>query len=219
GKYLVAGFNGLKQVAVVDTTTFALTSVPTAAGAWAVAVDNTGRIYYWGVDFLHRMDLAAGSSSDFKLVTPSSYQPPALQLSADGGLLYVGGQGTTASNIYSLNVSGGGALQVGAGTWQGVGGGFVLPPRYLYLGPSAKNVYYDGVQLDATQLTFVRGPSGIVLTEDAAGSVAASTAGILDARLLTRLSTFAAPVAAGALTAADHELWTFDKNAGVMTCA
>jgi hypothetical protein len=43
--------------------------------------------------------------------------------------------------------------------------------------------------------------SGIVLAEDAAGNVAASTAGILDARLLTRLSTFAAPVAAGALTA------------------
>src|SRR4029079_14277192 len=207
GQYLVAGFNGLKQVAVVDTTTFALTSVPTAGGVWAVAFDNTGRIYYWDhqVDLLRRMDLAAGSSSDFKLVTPSSYQPPALQASADRGLLYVGGQGSTASNIYSLNVSGGGAMQVGAGTWQGVGSGFSLPPRYVYLGPSGKNVYYDGYQLDAPQLTFVRGPSGIVLAEDAAGSVAASTAGILDARLLTRLSTFAAPVAAWALTRCARE--------------
>jgi DNA-binding beta-propeller fold protein YncE len=163
------------------------------------------------------MNLAAGSSSDVKLVTPYSYEPPALQLSADGGLLYVGGQGSTSSNIYSLNVSGGGALQVGAGNWQGVGTGFALPPRYVYLGPSGKNVYYDGYQLDATQLTFVRGPSGIVLAEDAAGTVAASTAGVIDARLLTRLATFAAPVAAGALTASDHELWTFDQNAGVMT--
>lgn len=220
GQHLVAGFNGLKQVAVVDTSTFALTSAATAAGVWAVAVDNTGRIYYWDhqTDLLHRMDLAAGSSSDVKLVTPFTYEPPALQLSADGGLLYFGGQGTTASNIYSLNVSGGGALQVGAGNWQGAGTGFILPPRYLYLGPSGKNVYYDGHQLDAAQLTFVRGPSGIVLAEDAAGSVAASTDGIVDARLLTRLSTFAAPVAAGALTASDHELWTFDRNAGVMTC-
>jgi DNA-binding beta-propeller fold protein YncE len=221
GQHLVAGFNGLKQVAAIDTSTFALTSVPTSAGVWAVAVDDAGNIYYWDHqgDLLHRMNLAQGSSSDVKLVTPNTYEPPALQLSADGGLLYFGGQGTTASNIYSLNVSGGGALQVSAGNWQGVGSGFALPPRYLYLGPSGKNVYYDGFQLDAAQLTFVRGPSGIVLAEDAAGSVAASTAGIIDARLLTRLSTFAAPVAAGALTASDHELWTFDKNAGVMTCA
>jgi DNA-binding beta-propeller fold protein YncE len=221
GQHLVVGFNGLKQVAVVDTSTFALTSVPTSAGVWAVAVDNAGNIYYWDhqQDLLHRMDLAAGSSSDVKLVTPDTYQPPALQLSADGGLLYFGGQGTTASDIYSLNVSGGGALQVGAGTWQGVGSGFVLPPRYLYLGPSGKNVYYDGYQIDAPQLTFVRGPTGIVLAEDAAASVAVSTAGVLDARLLTRLATFAAPVAAGALTASDHELWTFDKNAGAITCA
>ncbi|HXU61786.1 MAG TPA: hypothetical protein VN962_08810 [Polyangia bacterium] len=221
GRHLVVGFSGAKQVSVVDTTTFAPTSVGTSAGVWSVAVDDAGNIYYWDhqADLLHRMDLAAGSSSDVKLVTPDSYQPPALQLSADGGLLYVGGQGTTASDIYSLNVSGAGALQVGAGNWQGVGSGFSLPPRYLYLGPSGKNVYYDGYQLDAAQLTFVRGPSGIVLAEDAAGSVAASTTGVLDARLLTRLSTFPAPVAAGALTAADHELWTFDKNAGVMTCA
>ncbi len=49
-----------------------------------------------------------------------------------------------ASDIYSLNVSGEGALQVGAGNWLGVGSGFSLPPRYLYLGPSGKNVYYDG---------------------------------------------------------------------------
>jgi len=221
GQHLVAGFSGSKQVAVVDTSTFALTNVPTAEGVWAVAVDNAGLIYYWGLpsDLLHRMDLAVGSSSDVKLVTPNSYEPPALQLSADGGLLYVGGQGSTSSDIYSLNVSGGGALQVGAGNWQGVGAGFSLPPRYVYLGPSGKNVYYDGFQLDANQLTFVRGPSGIVLAEDALGNVAASTAGIIDARLLTRVSTFAAPVAAGALTASDHELWTFDKNAGVMTCA
>jgi hypothetical protein len=219
GQHLVAAFNGLKQVAAVDTSTFALTSVPTSAGVWAVAVDDAGNIYYWDhqADLLHRMNLAAGSSSDVKLVTPYSYEPPALQLSADGGLLYVGGQGSTSSNIYSLNVSGGGALQVGAGNWQGVGTGFALPPRYVYLGPSGKNVYYDGYQLDATQLTFVRGPSGIVLAEDAAGTVAASTAGVIDARLLTRLATFAAPVAAGALTASDHELWTFDQNAGVMT--
>jgi hypothetical protein len=77
---------------------------------------------------------------------------------------------------------------VGAGNWQGGGGGFSLPPRYGDLGPSGKNVYHDGYQLDATQLTFVRGPSGIVLAEDAAGSVAASTAGSIDARLLTRLA-------------------------------
>jgi DNA-binding beta-propeller fold protein YncE len=221
GQHLVVGFSGTKQVSVVDTSTFALTNVPTAAGVWSVAVENAGNIYYWDqqADLLHRMDLAAGSSSDVKLVTPDSYEPPALQLSADGGLLYVGGQGTTASDIYSLNVSLGGALQVGTGNWQGVGSGFSLPPRYLYLGPSGKNVYYDGYQLDANQLTFVRGPSGIVLAEDTAGSVAASTTNVLDARLLTRLSTFAAPVAAGALTASDHELWTFDKNAGVMTCS
>ncbi len=221
GQHLVAGFAGSKQVAVVDPSTFALTNVPTAEGAWAVAVDNAGIVYYWGrpSDLLHRMDLAAGSSSDVKLVTPYSAEPPALQLSADGGLLYAGGQGSTSSDIYSLNVSGGGALQVGAGNWLGVGSGFSLPPRYLYLGPSGKNAYYDGYQLDATQLTFVRGPSGIVLAEDAAGSVAASTAGIIDARLLTRLSSFAAPVAAAALTASDHELWTFDNSAGVMTCA
>lgn len=221
GQHLIAGYNGSKQVAVIDTSTFALTNVPTAEGAWAVAVDNAGLVYYWGrpSDLLHRIDLAVGSSSDVKLVTPYSYEPPALQLSADGGLLYVGGQGDTGSDIYSLNVSGGGALQVGAGNWQGVGSGFSLPPRYVYLGPGGKNVYYDGFQLDAAQLTFVRGPSGIVLAEDAAGNVAASTAGIIDARLLTRVSTFAAPVAAGALTASDHELWTFDKNAGVMTCA
>jgi len=50
------------------------------------------------------------------------------------------------------------------------------------------------------------------------GNVAVSTAGAIDARLLTRLTTFAAPVAAGRLTASDHELWTFNQNAGAMTC-
>lgn len=220
GQHMVVGYSGAKQVSVLDTSTFALTNAPTASGVWAVAVDDGGNIYYWDHqgDLLHRMNLAAGASSDVKLVTPDTYEPPALQISADGGLLYFGGQGTTASDIFSLNVSGGGALQVGAGNWQGVGSGFSLPPRYLYLGPSGKNVYYDGYQLDANQLTFVRGPSGIVLAENTAGSVAASTAGVLDARLLRRLATFAAPVAAGTLTASDHELWTFDNNAGVMTC-
>lgn len=221
GQHLVVAFSGVKQVAIVDTSTFALTNVPAATGAWAVAVDNAGNIYYWDhqLDLLHRMNLAAGPSSDVKLTTPYSYQPPALQLSADGSLLYVGGQGSTASDVYSLNVSGADAVRVGAGNWAGVGSGFSLPPRYVYLGPSGKNVYYDGYQLDAVQLTFVRGPSGIVLAEDTAGNVAASTVGVVDARLLTRLATFAAPVAAGALTASDHELWTFDQNAGAMTCA
>jgi hypothetical protein len=221
GQHLVVAFSGVTQVAVVDTSTFVLTNVPTANKAWAVAVDNAGNIYYWDQQFglLHRMNLAAGTSSDVKLTTPYSYEPPALQVSGDGSLLYVGGEGSTASDVYSLNVSGADAVQVSAGNWQGVGSGFPLPPRYVYLGPSGQNLYYDGYQLDATQLTFVRGPSGIVLAEDAAANVAASTAGVVDARLLTRLATFAAPVAAGALTASDHELWTFDQNAGVMTCA
>ena len=220
GQHLVVGFTGVKQVAVVDTGTFALTNVPTATSASAIAVDNAGNIYSWDhpYDVLHRMNLATGTSSDVKLTTPYTYEAPALDLSADGSLLYLGGSGDTASNVFSLNVSGADAVQVGAADWQGVGSGFSLPPRYVYLGPSGQDVYYDGYQLDATQLTFVRGPSGIVLAEDAAGSVAASTAGVLDARLLTRLDTFAAPVAAGTLTASDHELWTFDQNAGAMNC-
>ena len=47
GQHLVVGFSGAKQVSVVDTSTFALTSVPTAAGVWSVAVDDAGNIYYW----------------------------------------------------------------------------------------------------------------------------------------------------------------------------
>ena len=221
GQHLVVAFTGVKQVAVVDTSTFALTNVPTATSASAIAVDNAGNIYSWDhpYDVLHRMNLAIGTSSDVKLTTPYTYEAPALELSADGSLLYFGGSGSTASDVFSLNVSGADAVQVGEDDWQGVGSGFSLPPTYVYLGPSGQNVYYDGYQLDATQLTFVRGPSGIVLAEDAAGNAAASTAGVIDARLLTRLATFAAPVAAGALTASDHELWTFDQNAGVMTCA
>lgn len=220
GQRLVVALSGVKQVVAVDTGTFAVTNVPTPAVATTVEVDDAGNIYYAdpASDFVHRMNLDAGSSSDVKLMTPYSYQDQALELSADGSLLYEGGNGSTASHLYSLNVSGADAVKVGQDNWDG-GYGFSLPPRYVYLGPSGKNVYYAGVQLDATQLTFVRGPSGYVLAEDAAGSVAVSNVGVLDARLLTRLATFSAPVAAGALTASDHELWTFDQNAGVMTCA
>ena len=161
GQHLVVRVQRAKQVAVVDTSTFALTSVPTSAGVWAVAVDNTGRIYYWDHqgDLLHRMDLAAGTSSDFELVTPYSYEPPALQLSADGGLLYCGARNDREQHLQLERF---GRRRAAGGRRQLAGRRFRIrtAARYLYLGPSGKNVYYAGCQLDATQLTFVRGPSG-----------------------------------------------------------
>jgi DNA-binding beta-propeller fold protein YncE len=219
GRRVVIAVDGVKQVSVVDTSTFAVTTVPTAAVPTAVEVDDAGNLYYAvsNSDRLHRMNLVAGLSSDVALTTPyGGYS--ALELSADGTLLYDGTSGTTSSSVYSLNVSGPDAAKVGADDWEGVGAGFSLPPRYVYLGPSGTHVYYDGYQLDAPALTFVRGPSGMILAEDAAASIAVSTTGVLDAQLLTRLAAFPAPVAAGALTASDHELWTFDQKAGVMTC-
>jgi DNA-binding beta-propeller fold protein YncE len=219
GAHLVVVLEGAKQISAIDPRTFTIAVVPTAAFPVSVEVDNGGIVYYAAIGSdgtLHRIRLSDGLAGDVKLTTPFAGYP-GLELTADGKNLYDGATETTSSHLFRLDVSGTDAVRADTDNWNG-GFGFALPPRYAYLSPGGTHVYYAGYQLDAAQLTFVRGSSGYILAENAAASVAISTVAVLDAQLLTPLATFAAPISAGALTASDQELWTFDANTGVMTC-
>jgi DNA-binding beta-propeller fold protein YncE len=88
--------------------------------------------------------------------------------------------------------------------------------RWLYLGPSENNVYFADHQLDANNVTFMRGASGKVFAEDRAGTFAISAAGPIDARLLRVIAPFPALASAATLAASDSEIWWYDTAANAL---
>jgi DNA-binding beta-propeller fold protein YncE len=218
GTHLIVALDKLKQISVVDKSSWTVSSVPTVAVPVKLEVSNDGLAYYTGPGSyadLHRVDLGVGLTSDNKIGGPSVNYPD-LELSADGTRLLLAASGSTSCNIFSADVTGDSATTTGQSRWDG-GYGFSLPARYAYLGPSGKHIYYAGYQLDATNLALVLGKSGKVFAEDTAATFAVSTTGVLDAELLTYLAAYLDPISAAALTAVDTELWYFSSSTGRMT--
>jgi len=210
GQYLVASLDGSKRIDVIDKRLWSATPVDTRADPEQVEVMNDGIAYYATLDQwteIHEIDLTQGMSSDFKLNLYSAYEPD-IELSAAGDRLFVAESGLTGSNVYELNLDVAPTRTIDQSTWDD-GYGFDGPLRHAYLGPSGTHLYYDGRQLDATNLAHALGDTGTVFAEDAAATFAVSTKGIIDAQTLTTVTPFRFTVGSAALTAGDSELWYY----------
>ena len=216
GRWLVAALDSRHELAVVDKTSWTARSVAVAADPERVQISNAGLAYYVTLDQwtqLHRVDLNQAAPTDTWLAN-SGYQPD-IQLNADGTLLFIGESGSTGSGLEVLDLGGGSTVIRNRSTWNG-NSGLSNIVRSLYLGPRGGNIYFSGHQFDATNLGFMRGASGQVFVEDAAGTFAIATAGPIDARLLQVIAPFPTPASAAALAASDTEIWWYDAAASML---
>ncbi len=209
----------LKQIAVVNKSSWTVTPVATKYDVGMVEVANSGIAYYFSQDRaqIQGIDLNVGQTSEATVVRSIVFDPD-LELTADGTSLYYGESGSTGSNLYRVNVTTTPATAADESRWKD-GYGFQMPKRHVYLGPSGKDIYYADYQLAAAQLALVVGKSGQVFAEDAAATFAVSDTGIVDAQLLTSLATFPNPITAASLTAADTELWYYSPTTGRLSYA
>lgn len=219
GSLLIAAQDSSVRLAVIDKHAWTVTYVGVRANPQQVEAMNGNLAYYVTLDQwteLHQVDLTYGSASDVKL-SLSSFEPD-IELSAAGNRLFVGESGLSGSQLYGEDLTVVPARTADQSSWDD-NYGFYSPPRHVYLGPSGKNIYYAGHQLDATQLGRALGNLGNVYAEDAAATFAVAAQGIIDVTLRTFVSAFPKPISAAALTAADSEVWSYEPNAGRLSYA
>jgi DNA-binding beta-propeller fold protein YncE len=215
GSRLIVAHDAVHQVSVIDPGLLAVVStVPVASDPYVVEVDDAGRVYYAELDQwcdIRSVDPAVGISSDKLLGSWGAYAPD-IELSADGGYLFVGEAGISGGNVTRYRVQGGAWVAEDKSKWDG-GYGFPYPARHLFLSPGGQHLWYAGYQLDPKHLATVNGHTGErVLTEDRAGTFAVGTSSVWDAVLVRPVAKLAATASAAALASEDTELWTWDAS-------
>jgi DNA-binding beta-propeller fold protein YncE len=217
GGTLAVSHDAAHKISTVDLASWTVAStISTLSDPYALEVSDTGRAYYVELDqwtSVHGLDLSMGSSSDTNLGSWALYEGDA-ELSADGAFLYLGESGISGGSLSKYNVSGNGFTKVDESTWDD-GYGFPYPARSVYLSPGGNHVYYAGHQLDANELSVVRGKTGeLVFTESPTETFAIGETKVFDAELVKPVATLAHPAAAAALTGAGKELWYYSAQTG-----
>lgn len=211
GGYLIASYDSVHALGLIDTATGNATSISTQTDPYAVEVADDGTAYYCAFSQFvtcHRVDHA--SRADMTLNTSPVYAPD-IELSRDGSELYIGEFAESGSTIRKFDVLSTHGFLLDTGTSYGI----PAPSRHVYLGPSEQHVYYAGYQLDAHSLATPLGQTvELVFAEDAAASFAVGSNHLFDAKLVRPVGTLPHVASAAALTAADRELWYYSADTG-----
>lgn len=219
GSKLVVSHDSAHQLSSITPGLWTVSTTSTFSDPCTVEVNNQGRVYYVELDQwtdLRTTTLGGPVSSDVVLQSWGSYQGD-IELAATGTFLFVGESGLSGSNIVKYNVTGTTPTSVSESNWDN-GYGFPYPPRHVYLGPGDRHVYYAGHQLDADDLTNVRGATNErVFVEDSAHRFAVGEHSLFDAELVRPFGALPRAVTAATLAASERELWTYEATTAHIT--